>query len=129
MWLRLRSGVDALPRSGRNVRRCPFWNPDLQRICSDLIRMRWIRRWLPVISDDYNVIRQVYRAMLLRSRQEFIRDTIEKAGDPTIFRLARQLESRRTLPSMRDDENRLVCRHADISDLIAAQLCPGDERL
>jgi len=78
MWL-MRGGVDPLPRSGRNISRCPFWNPDLQRIRSELNRMRRIRRRLPVTSDDYNVVRRVYRAMLLRSRQEFIRDTIEKA--------------------------------------------------
>jgi len=129
MWSRLRSGVDALPRSGRNVWRCPFWNPDLQRIQSDLNRMRRIRRRLPVAADDYNVVRRVYRAMLLRSREEFIWETIEKAGDPAIFRLARQLESRRTLPSMRDSEGPLVCRHSDISDLIAPRLHPGDEQL
>jgi len=129
MWSRLRSGVDALPRSGRNVGRCPFWNPDLQRIGTDLNYMRRVRRRLPMASDDYNVVRRVYRAMLLRSRQEFIRDTIEKAGDAAIFRLARQLESRRTLPSMRDLDGQLVCCHADISDLVAAQLRPGDQRL
>ena len=128
MWSRLRSGVDALPRSGRSVGRCPFWNPDLQRIWSDLNRMRRIKRRLPTVSDDYNVVRRVYRAMLLRSRHDFIRDTIEKAEDPSIFKLARQLESRRTLPSMRDSEGRLVCRHADISDLIAAQLRPGNDQ-
>jgi len=128
MWTRLRSGVDALPRSRKSVGRCPFWNPDLQPIRSDLNRMRRIRRRLPVASDDYNVVRQVYRAMLLRSRNEFIKDTIEKAGDLAIFRLARQLESRRTLPSMRDSNGQLVCRHADISDLIATQLRPGNEQ-
>jgi len=128
MWLRLRSGVDALPRSGRGVGPCPFWNPDLQRIRSDLNRMRRIRRRLPTASDEYNVVRRVYRAMLLRSRQEFIRDTIEKAEDPAIFRLARQLESRRTLPSMRDSKGQLVCCHSDISDLVAAQLRPRDEQ-
>ena len=129
MWLRLRGGVDALPRSRRNVGRCPFWKPDLQRIRSDLNHHRRIRRRLLAVSDDYNVVRRVYRAMLLKSRQEFIKDTIERAGDPEIFRLARQLESRRTLPSMRDSNDLLVCRHSDISDLIAAQLSPGDERL
>ena len=66
---------------------------------------------------------------MLKSRQEFIKETIEKAGDPEIFRPGRQLESRWTLPSMRDSDDRLVCRHSDISDLIAAQLGPGDERL
>ena len=65
MWLRLRSGVDALPRSSRSVSRCPFWTPDLQPIRSDLNRMRQIRRRLPAVSDDYNVVRRVYRAMLL----------------------------------------------------------------
>jgi len=129
MWSRLRSGVDALPRSGRNVGRCPFWNPDLQHIRSDLNRMRRVKRRLPVASDDYNIVRRVYRAMLLKSWRDFIRETIEKAGDPTIFRLARQLESRRTLPSMRDSEGRHVCRHSDISDLIAAQLHPGEETI
>ena len=128
MWPRLRSGVDALPRSGGGVGRCPFWNPDLQRVRSDLNHLRRVRRQLPVVSDDYNVVRRVFRAMLLRSRREFIRNTIEKAGDPAIFRLARQLESRRTLPSMRDSGGQLVCHHADISDLIAAQLRPGDEQ-
>jgi len=130
MWLRLRSGVDALPRSGRSVGRCPFWNRDLQSIRSDLNRLRRVKRRLPTVSDDYNIVQWVYRTMLLKSRQEFIRDTIEKAGDPAIFRLARQLESRRTLPSMRDSDGRLlvVCRHTDISDLIAAQLRPGDEQ-
>jgi len=120
--------VDALPRSRRSVGRCLFWNPDLQRIRSHLNHMRRIIRWLPAVSNDYNLIRRVYRAMLLKSGQEFIKDTIEKAGDPAIFRLARQLESRRTLPSMRDSDGRLVCRHADISDLIATQLRPHDEQ-
>ena len=129
MCLRLRSGVDALPRSGRTVGRCPFWNPDLQHICSDLNRMRQIKRRLPVVSDDYHLVRPVYRAVLLRSGQEFIRKTIEDAGDPVIFRLGRQLESWRTLPSMRDDGNRLICRYADISALIAAQLRPGDKQV
>jgi len=119
--------VDALPRSGRKVGRCPFWNSDLQRIRSDLNRMRRIKRGLPVVSDNYNVVRRVYRAMLLRSRQEFIRDTIEKAVDPAIFRLARQLESSRTLPSMVDSDGRIVSRHADIRDLVAAQLHTGVE--
>jgi len=89
MCSRLRGGVDTLPRSGRNVGRCPFWNPDLQRIGSDLNHMRQVRRRFPMASDDYKVVRRVYRAMLLRSQQEFIRDTIEKAGDPAIFELAR----------------------------------------
>jgi len=62
------------------------------------------------------------------SRQEFIRSTIEKAEDPAIFKLARQLELRRTLPSMRDSDGQLVCRYADISDLVAAQLRPGHEQ-
>jgi len=128
MWLRLRSGVDALPRSGRNVGQCPFWNPDLQSIRSELNHLRGVRRRLPMASDDYNIVRRVYRAMLLRSRNEFIKNTIEKAGDPPIFKLARQLESRRTLPSMQDSDGQLVCRHADISDLIAAQLRAGDEQ-
>ena len=79
--------------------------------------------------DDYNVIHRVYRAMLLRSRQEFIRKTIEEAGDPAIFKMARQLESRRTLPSMRNSAGDPVCRHADISDLIPGLLGPGDEQL
>jgi len=127
MWSRLRSGVDALLRSGKNVGRCPFWNPNLQHIRYDLNRMRRVRRWLPMVSDEDNIIRRVYRAMQLRSRQEFIRCTIQKAGDPAIFRLARQLESRRTLPSMRDSDGQLVCRHPDISDLIEAQLRPGNE--
>jgi len=52
MWSRLRSGVDALARSGRNVGRCRFWNPDLQRIRSDLNHLRRIRRWLLTVSDD-----------------------------------------------------------------------------
>ena len=120
--------MDALPRSGRNVGRCPFWNPDLQRIRSALNRMRRIRRRLPIASDDYNVVPRVYRAMVLRSRQELIRDTIEKAGDRTIFRLARQLDRRRTLPSMRNSDGNLVCRYADISDVITAQLHPGVEQ-
>jgi len=120
--------VDALPRSRRSVGRCLFWNPDLQRIRSDLNHMRRIRRRLPAVSDDYNVIRQVYRAMLLKPRQEFFKEMIEKVGDPAIFSLARPLESRRTLPSMRDSDGHLVCRHADISDLIATQLRPGDEQ-
>jgi len=57
MWTRLRSGVDALLRSGKGVGRCPFWKPDIQRIRSDLNHMRRIRRWLPMASDEYNMIR------------------------------------------------------------------------
>ena len=121
--------MDALPRSGRSVGRCPFWNHDLQCIRFDLNRMRWMRRRHLVVSDEYNVIHRVYHAMLLRSQQEFIQKTIEKAGDPAIFRMARQLESRRTLSSMRNSDGDLVNSHADISDLITAQFGPGDEQL
>ena len=126
MWPRLRSGVDALLRSGKSVGQDPFWNPNLQCIRSDLNCMRWIRRRLPVTLDEYNVIRRMYRSMLLRSRPEYIRATIEKAGDRAIFRLARQLESRRTLPSMRDSDGRLMCRHADISDVIPVSRSPDE---
>jgi len=127
MWTRLSSGVDALPWSGTNISRCPFWNPDLQRIRTDLNRMRRIRKRFPVVADDHHVIRRVYFAMLVRSPQEFIQKMIEEAEDPAIFNMARQLESRRTLLSMINSTGDLVCRYADISDLIAAQLGPGDE--
>jgi len=90
--------------------------------------MRQIKLQLPAVLNDYNLVRRVYRAMLLRSREEFIRDTIAKVGDPAIFKMATQLESRRTLPSMRDSEGRLICQHANISHLVASQLRPGDEQ-
>jgi len=128
MWTRLRSGVDALPRSGKSVGKCHFWNSDLQCIRSDLNRMRWIRHRFLTVSDDYNLIRRVYRAMLLRSCQDFIRTTIAEAGDQAIFKMVRHLESKRTLPSMRNSTSDLVSHHTDISGLVTAQLGPGDEQ-
>ena len=98
MWERLRSGVDALLRSGRGVGRCSFWNGDPGRIHSDLNRVQRYRK--RTASDEYNTVHRVYRAMLLRSRNEFIRRMIESADDPAIFRMARRLDQRRTLPSM-----------------------------
>ena len=126
MWEGLRSGVDALPRSGWGVSRCSFWNDDLSRIHRDLNHVRRNRK--RTASDEYNTIRRVYRAMLLRSRNDFIKKTIESAGDPAIFRMARQLEQRRTLPSMTTADGTLVSRHEDIADLVAAPLGPGDEQ-
>jgi len=126
MWGRLRHGVDALPRSKPGLRGCTFWNEDLSRIRKDLNRVRRLRSF--TMSCEYNMIRCVYRAMLLKARRDHIRMVIEKAADPKVFRLVRQLEAKRTLPSMRNSAGDLVTRHADISDLIAAQLGPGDER-
>ena len=126
IWSRLRSGVDALPRSGRGVGRCSFWNDDLGRIHSDLNRIRRYPKRTAL--HEYNTVRRVYRAMLLKSRNEFISRTIKSAGDSAIFRLARQLEQRRTLPSMMTTDGTLVHRHENIADLVAAQLGPGDEQ-
>ena len=56
MWLRLRSDVDAIRSSGRQVGQCRFWNPNLQRIRADLNRMRWIKQRWPIVSDDYIVV-------------------------------------------------------------------------
>ena len=126
MWTRLRGDVDALPKSGWGVNRCSFWNDDLSRIHRDLNHVRRNRK--RTASDEYNVIWRMYRAMLLRSRNDFIKRTIESAGDPAIFRVVRQLEQRRTLPSMTAADGSLVHRHGDIADLVAAQLGPGDEQ-
>jgi len=67
MWLRLKCGVDALTRSEKNVGQCPFWNHDLQCICSDLNRLSHIKRRLLAVSDHYKVVRSVDKAMLWRS--------------------------------------------------------------
>ena len=46
--------------------------------------------------------------------------------DPDIFRLVEKLGSKRTLPSMVGTDGTLATSHADISDLIAQQLSPGE---
>jgi len=108
------------------MRSCTFWNNELSPIRRDLNRVRRMRSF--TMSCEYNIIRCVYRAMLFKARRDYIQKVIEKTGDPGVFRLVRQLQARRTLPSMRNSAGDLVSRHADISDLVAAQLGPRDKQ-
>src|SRR5437868_9336313 len=76
--------------------------------------------------EDYRLARCVYRASLVRAQFEHIRNLLTERRDPDIFRLVEKLESKRTLPSMVGTDGTLATSHADISDLIAQQLLPGE---
>lgn len=90
-------------------------------------RLRRRKIWDAAATDDYNLVRKVYRAMVVRSRYDYIKSSFKAAKGPAMFRMARQLEARRTLPSMVDDCRKVVATHEGISDLIADQLCSGEE--
>src|SRR5205807_8930909 len=77
-------------------------------------------------TEDYRLARCVYRASLVRARFEHIRNLLTEQRDPDIFRLVEKLESKRTLPSMVGADGTLATSHADISDMIARQLSPGE---
>ena len=77
-------------------------------------------------TEDYRLARCVYRASLVRARFEHIRNLLTERRDPDIFRLVEKLESKQTLPSMVGTDGTLATSHADISDLIAQQLSPGE---
>jgi len=86
--------VDELPWAGIISGKCQFWNDNLKRMCRDLRRL-WIRmRTDHDISDDFNLVRKVCPAMIVRSRYDYITDTFAKANDMNIFWLIRQLEAK-----------------------------------
>jgi len=89
-------------------------------------RLRRIMRHEPGRNEDYGLARRVYRATLMESRNDYIRDLLGSSKDPDIFRLVRQLDSRRTLPSMVNTQNELVSTHEGIAALVAEQLSPGE---
>src|SRR5437588_344292 len=128
LWGELRKVVDALPRASVGRGRCEWWTPELERMRKDVNRLR-PSRWKKGqvgSTEDYRLARCVYRASLVRARFEHIRNLLTERRDPDIFRLVEKLESKRTLPSMVGTDGTLATSHADISDLIAQQLSPGE---
>jgi len=59
------------------------------------------------------------------AHRQYISGMVENAKDPDIFRLVRSIDTRHTLPAMMDGDTR-VSTHGGFSDLIAAQLSPGE---
>lgn len=127
LWTSVRDLVDNLPRAKARNGGCRWWNPDLERMRKDVARLRRRTKKQPRVSEDYCLVRKGYRAMLVRSRYDFIEKTLRTAGDPEIFRLARNIESRRVLLCMIGRNGESVSRHKDVSALIAEQLDPGEE--
>src|SRR5437868_3451419 len=128
LWEELRKVVDTLPQASVGRGQCEWWTPELERMRKDVNRLR-PSRWKKGqvgSTEDYRLARCVYRASLVRARFEHIRNLLTERRDLDIFRLVEKLESKRTLPSMVGTEGTLATSHADISDLIAKQLLPGE---
>jgi len=126
LWTSMVDEVRAFKRKRRSARNVVFWNEELDRLRKDTANAR---KHIPDQGREcYHLVRRVYRAMILSARRASIRKTIDKAGDPAIFKLARNLLSRRTLPAMVDGDH-LVSTHDGISDLIAEQIKSGPKQI
>jgi len=123
LWPGIRKIVDGLPRSRHAHRSCSFWNDEMERLRRD------VRRARKGCQDSdgrerYNLVRRVYRAMLIRRRAEHIGDMLARAREPEVFRLMNRLEPNRTIPDMVDRHGNMVRDHSGIADLVAEQLHP-----
>ena len=122
LWSGIRKIIRELPRSRYPTHSCAFWNNKLKRMRRDVRRLR-SGCCNPDGRERYNLVRKVYRCMLMRRKTEHCSDMLAKAQDPEIFRLLNQGESDRTLLEMRNPEGEILWEHARIADLIAEQLC------
>lgn len=119
LWEKVRSVVDSLPRNSQGSNKCPFWSSYLDCIRRDVSTARKGIFDAPDSRSTYNLVRRVYRAMLLQRHHDYIKRVISNAQNPELFRLVRQLTARRTLPSMDVGDSPFVTDHSGISDLIA----------
>ena len=126
LWTSMVDEVRAFKRKRRGTKNVVFWNEELDRLRKDTANAR--KHIADQGRECYHLVRRVYRAMILSARRDSIQKTIEKADDPAIFKLARNLLSRRTLPAMVDGDS-LVSTHDGISDLIAEQMKPGPKQI
>ena len=124
IWGAVRGIVNDIPRKGTGCRSCPWWDPNLERMRDDTRRLRRIATRDPLRREDYLLVRKIYRAAIVQTRFDHLKNTLATAKDPDIFRYVHALENPRTLPSMDSGDSTLKCTHAEISDLIAAQLDP-----
>ena len=76
--------------------------------------------------ETYSLVRQVYRSAIFGAQRRYLETMLSEKRQPDIFRIVRTLEKWRTLSSMLDDCGNLVVTHEGVSDLIVAQLCPGE---
>lgn len=126
LWGSVRQIVDDLPRTRMGRSGCVWWNHDLERMRKDVTRSRRKVKKDPGATEDYNLVKKVYRAMLIRSRYDYIEKAFQTMKDPEFFKMVRNLQSKRTLPSMVRPNGEVVSQHACISDMIAEQVDPGD---
>jgi len=123
LWPGIKDIVGQLPRSRHASRNCAFWNEEMERLRRDVRRARK-GCGDPAGREGYNLVRSVYRAMLIRRRSEHIGDMLAHAKEPEVFGLMKKLEPNRTIPDMVDRDGNTIRDHAGIADLVAEQLYP-----
>jgi len=123
LWPGVRKIVDRLPRSRHAHMSCAFCNDEIERLRRDVRRARGGCRDTGG-RERYNLVRSVYRAMLVERRAEHVGDMLPRAKEPEVFRLMSKLEPNRTIPDMVDRHGNVVRDHAGIADLVAEQLHP-----
>jgi len=123
-WDKARAVVDSIPRKSHGRDRCRWWNDDLERMRSDVRRLRRISIGDRNRREDCILARKIYRAAMIQARYDNMCTMLASAKDPDIFRFVNRSETSRNIPPMDCGDGTFRTSHEDISDLIAAQLDP-----
>jgi len=126
LWGTLTGIMGRLPQSRNGERQCNLWNPELERLRKDTKRLRLACGRDIGNRENYNLLRAIYRQRICQRHHEQLRDTLQNAGDPAIFKIIGRAETHKTLPPMRRADDSLATTHSHISYLIAEQLDPGE---
>ena len=123
IWDKATVVVDSIPRMSHGRDRCRWWNDDLERMRSDVRRLRHISVRDRSGRENCILARKV-RGAMIQARYDNMCTMLSSAKDPDIFRFVRGSETSRNLPPMHCGDSTFQTSHPDISDLIAAPLDP-----
>ena len=117
-WNGMKEMVNGMERVKMGKRKAEWWDDELEKLAKDLKSMRRSK------NEGWSTCRKIFRNTLIKRRYESMRDRLEKTRDPEMFEMIKQLEGKRSLPPMTDDNGNITYDHEGIGDLIAAQLNP-----
>ena len=101
-WEGLKEIVGGLKRIRGGVRNNDWWNDELENMAKDMKRLR--REG----SEDWKLVRKVFRNHLLQERYRKIRSRLEKTGEIEAFKMVRPLEGRRAIPPMQTPDGQTI---------------------
>lgn len=110
-----------LPKKKNCSRRAPWWDEKLEGMLKDVKRMRRDG------DENWKLARKIARNAMIQKRYETMKENLSRIKDPEMFKVVKNLEGKRSLPPMVNENGNIIYKHEEVCEMIAKQLNPIEE--